>query len=190
MIRFGLVYVCAGVMASTASAAFLPGTVSVGASGAIFGILGAVWGDFIQNHYQICRESCKSCSLYFISLAFSTAFNLAIGLLPFIDNFAHSGGFLGGVLIGSAVMIRPDAGRRSASCCQITCATISVVVYVILVAVGLAAIFLRWDVVALCPDCHYISCVDTPWWSCSQELQPTGTGSNGTSPADGVARTL
>ena len=36
--------------------------------------------------------------------------NLAVGILPHIDNFAHIGGFLSGFLLGFVFLIRPQYG--------------------------------------------------------------------------------
>lgn len=36
--------------------------------------------------------------------------NLAVGILPHVDNFAHLGGFVTGFLIGFILLIRPQFG--------------------------------------------------------------------------------
>lgn len=36
--------------------------------------------------------------------------NLAIGILPHVDNFAHIGGFLTGILLGFILLPRPQFG--------------------------------------------------------------------------------
>lgn len=36
--------------------------------------------------------------------------NLAVGILPHVDNFAHIGGFLSGFLLGFILLIRPQFG--------------------------------------------------------------------------------
>jgi len=38
------------------------------------------------------------------------AINLAVGLLPHVDNFAHIGGFITGFLLGIVLLIRPQFG--------------------------------------------------------------------------------
>lgn len=42
--------------------------------------------------------------------------NLAVGLLPHVDNFAHIGGFISGFLLGFVVLIRPQFGWVSRKC--------------------------------------------------------------------------
>lgn len=36
--------------------------------------------------------------------------NLAVGILPHVDNFAHSGGFVSGFFLGFILLIRPQFG--------------------------------------------------------------------------------
>ena len=76
--------------------------VQVGASGAIFGMFGALWAEMFQNWHLM--EEGKWKQVFFLTL--STVINLGIGLLPFIDNFAHLFGMLGGFLLGCTVLIR------------------------------------------------------------------------------------
>lgn len=43
-----------------------------------------------------------------LTLLFVIAINLAIGILPHVDNFAHVGGFLTGFLLGFVLLARPQ----------------------------------------------------------------------------------
>lgn len=45
-----------------------------------------------------------------VSLVVIILLNLAVGILPHVDNFAHLGGFLTGFLLGFVLMIRPQYG--------------------------------------------------------------------------------
>jgi membrane associated rhomboid family serine protease len=45
-----------------------------------------------------------------ITLLFIIAINLAIGILPHADNFAHVGGFASGFLLGFVLLARPQFG--------------------------------------------------------------------------------
>lgn len=40
------------------------------------------------------------------------AINLAVGILPHVDNFAHIGGFLTGLLLGFIFLVRPQFGWK------------------------------------------------------------------------------
>jgi rhomboid protease GluP len=95
--RLALVYFVSGLCASTASALHI-NTVGVGASGAIFGILGAfifsVWRS-PQYRHQPWTKSLLG------QLVFWIIVNLYIGYqFPFIDNVAHVGGLITGLILG------------------------------------------------------------------------------------------
>lgn len=45
-----------------------------------------------------------------LTLIFIIAINLAVGILPHVDNFAHLGGFTSGFLLGFVFLIRPQYG--------------------------------------------------------------------------------
>lgn len=44
------------------------------------------------------------------TLIFIILINLAVGILPHVDNFAHIGGFLTGFLLGFVLLVRPQFG--------------------------------------------------------------------------------
>lgn len=99
-LRVAIVYFVAGLTGNMASAVFLPLQITVGASGAIFGLFGATWAEFMQN-YTLFDEKCKT----LMGLLLSTVMSLAMGLMPLVDNFAHVGGFIGGLLAGLVLMV-------------------------------------------------------------------------------------
>jgi membrane associated rhomboid family serine protease len=45
-----------------------------------------------------------------LTLLFIIALNLAIGILPHVDNFSHIGGFATGFLLGFVLLARPQFG--------------------------------------------------------------------------------
>lgn len=45
-----------------------------------------------------------------LTLLLIIAINLAVGILPHVDNFAHLGGFLTGFLLGCVLLLRPQFG--------------------------------------------------------------------------------
>lgn len=96
-IRFAVAYVVSGLLASATSYAFGSCRPSVGASGAIFGIVGAL------VVYLYNRRSSAFVSGYLRGMMTFVALNLFIGfVVPGIDNFAHIGGFAGGAALGAA----------------------------------------------------------------------------------------
>lgn len=95
-IRFLLIYFISGVYGVLASFLFSDG-VSAGASGAIFGLFGALlFFGLIQKRFNV-RIDLKQILVLVV-------FNLGYGLLiPGIDNYAHIGGLVGGFLTAAAV---------------------------------------------------------------------------------------
>ena len=96
--RFLALYLLAGVSGSVAS--FLANdSLSAGASGAIFGLIGAITIYFIVYRQQFGRWGRRR----LVNLGGVIALNLFFGLTnPSIDNLAHIGGLLAGALLGWA----------------------------------------------------------------------------------------
>jgi len=95
--RFTLVYFVSGICASIASSMHINGF-GVGASGAVFGILGAlvlsVWRSPQYRHQPWTRSLIGQ-------LLFWIAFNLYFGYrVKVIDNVAHVGGLVAGLILG------------------------------------------------------------------------------------------
>lgn len=96
-LRFLLIYIVTGVVSIIASFAFMPQEISVGASGAIFGLVGA-YSVFVLVHRRAFRGSGVAALLW---LVFIIGVNLSIGLfVQNVDNYAHVGGLLSGCLLG------------------------------------------------------------------------------------------
>lgn len=160
--RFAAIYVAGGVFSMVVSGLFTPQSVTVGASGALFGLLGAYLAELITNCHllSVSEGLCAFCSL-----GFSIALNLAIGLVPFVDNFAHLGGLFGGLLLGFVVLLHTDA-RGELRSKQVVGAVLSAITYVLLLGAGLLVLYFRIELLQLCTWCKYMSCVPTPWWTC------------------------
>jgi membrane associated rhomboid family serine protease len=93
-----LIYLAAGMIGSVASALLHPRVVSIGASGAIFGLYGALLGFLVRHRERInpaALRGLRNSALAFIgyNLVFSAA-------IPGIDLSAHLGGLIGGFLAG------------------------------------------------------------------------------------------
>lgn len=95
--RMLALYLCTGLLASLTSLIWhldAP-VISIGASGAIFGLYGFFTRLLLSNLFsRRFRDAFLKGTLVFIGL------NLAIGLLGFIDNAAHLGGLISGLLLG------------------------------------------------------------------------------------------
>ncbi|EKJ76658.1 hypothetical protein FPSE_03208 [Fusarium pseudograminearum CS3096] len=107
-VRFLLVYMSAGIFGNIMGGNYAPpGQPSVGASGALFGIIALVLLDLLYS-WKDRRSPVKD--LLFIVLDMVIAF--VLGLLPGLDNFVHIGGFLMGLSLGVCVLHSPNSLRR------------------------------------------------------------------------------
>eukprot|EP01018_Ginkgo_biloba_P021504 Gb_37376 [translate_table: standard] len=105
LVKIGMLYLLSGFGGSLMSALFIQTSISVGASGALFGLLGAMLSELITNWTIYDNKRAAMVTLIFIIVI-----NLAVGILPHVDNFAHIGGFLSGFLLGFVFLIRPQFG--------------------------------------------------------------------------------
>jgi len=108
-LRFGIVYVVAGITGNVASHLWRLGPISVGASSSLFGILGAALVVLLLSRGRV-PESWRR-SMVFV-LALVIGLNFLPGLdVPVIDNYAHLGGLLGGGLFGGLLYRTAFSGR-------------------------------------------------------------------------------
>lgn len=179
-VKVGLLYVISGFGGSLLSALFIQSNISVGASGALFGLLGSMLSELITN-WTIYANKVAA----FITLVVIIAVNLALGILPHVDNFAHIGGFLSGFLLGFVFLIRPQFGwfsQRRAPLGYIPasvkskfktyqCALwiISLILLIAGLTIGMVLLLRGVDANEHCSWCHYLSCVPTGKWSCKTE---------------------
>ncbi len=114
-VGFLLTYLVAGLGGSLASLFWNPTLISAGASGAVFGVYGALLGLLLRQHGSVPREALVQ--LRGSGLAF-LGYNLVFGLtVPNIDTAAHLGGlvagFLGGVVLSQPFTPDALAGRAA-----------------------------------------------------------------------------
>ena len=114
--RFTLLYLLCGIGGSLGSICWRGNGLSVGASGAIFGIAGALIPAMMLHGNPQLRAALKS---QLSSVALFVFYNLAFGAaVPGIDNAAHIGGLLTGLVLGAAYPTglerRMPSGRRRA----------------------------------------------------------------------------
>lgn len=109
--RFLAIYLLAGLAGSIASYVFNAQSLSVGASGAIFGLLGALAAFSYTSRSLIGREASR---MQLGQMATLAVINLGLGFIPGsnIDNSAHIGGLIVGGLVGLALAPRYAIERR------------------------------------------------------------------------------
>lgn len=122
--RFASAYLFTGVLASLASIYWHPMTVSAGASGAIFGMYGVFLAMLTTNIIDK-----KTRSALFASIGVFVVFNLMNGVKAGIDNAAHIGGLISGLIIGYAYypsLKRPDSlNLKYTTVCLLLVATLT-----------------------------------------------------------------
>lgn len=103
--KFLIVYLGSGIIGSLLSVV-IHSSISAGASGAIFGLLGSLL--YFGYHYRLYLGAVLKTQVIPIIIL-----NLLIGfMVPGIDNFAHIGGLVGGYLITMAVGI-PGRSKKN-----------------------------------------------------------------------------
>lgn len=172
-VRIGFLYVISGIAATLFSAVFVPREISVGASGAIFGLFGALWADVVQNYSTLPKGRCKYIGFLFLQ----TVFSLGFGLLPWLDNYAHLGGFCCGFCTGLCLLVDPRAkklgGLRLLS--RYLLRVLGAAVTALSCATLLGLLYSGMDPDSFCNWCHYLTCVPTPWWTCNVDMAGTCT---------------
>ena len=105
--KFLTIYFVSGLLGSVFSCVFMPeNAISIGASGAIFGLLGSI--AYFTYYYRATLQNALRNQVLPVILI-----NLLLGfVVADIDVFAHIGGLIGGLLISMGIGIG-DKGRKS-----------------------------------------------------------------------------
>lgn len=106
--RFALVYVLSGLAGSVSSYLFNSIAIGAGASGAIFGVIGALAAFFLIQRRAFGKYAQNS----LFGIGVIIAINIFFGIsTPGIDNWAHGGGLVSGFLLGLALSPRYRRAR-------------------------------------------------------------------------------
>ena len=98
--KYIIIYLFSGIMGSLFSMTFGGATASIGASGAIFGLMGALL--YFGYYYRVYLGNVLKSQIIPLIL-----FNLVLGfIIPGVDNFGHIGGLVGGLLITRALGVK------------------------------------------------------------------------------------
>lgn len=179
LFKIGAIYLLSGFGGSLLSSLFLQNRISVGASGAVFGLLGAMLSELITN-WSMYETKCAA----LITLIVVVVLNLAVGILPLVDNFAHIGGFIVGFLAGFVLLMLPrrdnigytsmppgytGKSRRKLKYKGYQCVLMitSLIILIAGITVVLVLVLRGVDGNKKCSWCHYLSCVPTSKWDCN-----------------------
>ncbi len=113
---FAIVYLLAGIGGSLGSVFWNPNVLSVGASGAIFGIAGALIASFYLGEFSLPRAAIAGTLRSVVTFV---GYNLVFGaVMSRVDNAAHIGGLVTGLVLGALIAkLAPnqdDSSRRFA----------------------------------------------------------------------------
>jgi len=176
-------FIIPGIGGNILSAIFLPQFITVGASGGIFGLIGACLVDIMMNwsllfgkdvnHHEFGTTS-RNIKIV-ILLMLDIGVNCLIGFTPLVDNFNHLGGMIFGILVGFSFIERISKeffgaasgffSRMKRVCARffglILCAaTIMITIVVLAESDGIST---------PCPQCRYFSCLPFPFWKSPDE---------------------
>ncbi|KAI6129228.1 hypothetical protein EV401DRAFT_1928832 [Pisolithus croceorrhizus] len=150
---FFITYFAAGIFGNVLGGNFsLVGAPSVGASGAIFGTVAVTWVDLFAHwryHYQPRKR------LAWMSV--ELVLGIALGYIPYVDNFAHLGGLCMGLLVGTTFYPVISSTRRHMAIMwgfRLAAIPLAVVLFVVLIRN-----FYTSDPYAACSGCRYLSCI-------------------------------
>ncbi|KAF9365536.1 hypothetical protein BGX34_009574 [Mortierella sp. NVP85] len=169
--RIGIIYLCSGIVGFVFGGNFAPLlSPSMGASGAIFGLIGCLVLDLIQNWKLVvrpCWELTKLSIMIIVSFAF--------GLLPFLDNFAHIGGFVAGILSGLVFMPVVYFSKRD-KFIKMGLRFIALPLIILIIVLGLTNFYKGAN---NCSWCKYLSCLPINGWCDAFDTPPGApTGAN------------
>jgi len=170
-IAFFILYFAAGIFGNVLGANFaLLGMASTGASGAIFGTVGVEWVD-LGFHWKIVDRPARR----LVFLIIDIVMGVALGYIPFVDNFAHLGGLFMGIfvaLIFYPVISRTRRHRVIRLICRFAAIPVPIILFVVLIRN-----FYTGDPYSACSGCRYLSCFPT---SANNHCHGTGLVINGT----------
>lgn len=183
------------------SAIFLPEYITVGASGGIFGLIGACISDIVMNWNLLFNEFVNergvrlSHARVLVVLFLDIVVNCLVGLTPFVDNFTHLGGMILGFLCGLSTiqLVSPrffgDERQRFYKFKLLFFRSFGLLVSMAGIIVSSIVLFSGDGETNPCTSCTYMSCIAFPpwtdkndkWWYCDDCSRTTAEGTIDTS---------
>ena len=129
------IYLLTGVAGGLASVGWNPGVPSVGASGAIFGLTGALIASFALGEFSLSGISIKGT---LNSLLVFAGFNLFLGrMFPGVDNACHIGGLVSGLIFGVLIaLLAPEHDRPLRR--------VGILIFMVVILAGSSLAIRRW----------------------------------------------
>ncbi|KAF9159308.1 hypothetical protein DFQ26_006707 [Actinomortierella ambigua] len=156
-IRFGIIYMTSGIVGFVFGANFAPMlSPSMGASGALFGLIGCLLLDLLQNWRLVINPCWELTKLVGMIL-----FSFLLGLLPGLDNFAHIGGFLAGILSGLIFMPAIFFSKRD-KLIKLGLRVIALPLLILILVLGITNFYSGNP--ATCSWCRLLDCLPINGW--------------------------
>mmetsp|Transcript_4106 Transcript_4106/g.4518 ORF Transcript_4106/g.4518 Transcript_4106/m.4518 type:complete len:315 (-) Transcript_4106:90-1034(-) len=157
--RILIVYIVSGVVGNVSGCLFLPGELTMGATGSLFGLYGLAFAELL-----LCWKKFKSPLCNVILHIISVSVTIVIGVLPFVDNFSHIGGLIAGFLCGLALVPSVHSQKRD----KLTTRGgillgIGLVLLALFVTITFALFYTNHDLGANCSWCKWIYCPIEGW---------------------------
>jgi membrane associated rhomboid family serine protease len=172
-----ILFIVPAIGGTILSALFLPEYITVGASGGIFGLIGACLADIVMNWKLLFSDFVTENgrkhrhALVIVFIVVDILLNCVIGLTPFVDNFTHLGGMVIGFLSGLSTMERLSAdffGMKEGcwiQAKQIVVRFFGLIISIIGIAIATIVLFEGDGETTPCPNCKWLSCVPFPTWA-------------------------
>ncbi|CAH1758213.1 9833_t:CDS:2 [Entrophospora sp. SA101] len=156
--RYSIIYMASGIFGFVFGGNFATPTIpSMGASGSLFGIIGILLLDTLQN-WKLMKNPCLELTKLMLMILFS----FLIGLLPGLDNFSHIGGFIMGILTG--MILLPTIKFSKFHKWTTWILRIVAIPAVVLLFFFLIKNFYTSDPRDKCPWCKYLGCLPVFGW--------------------------
>ncbi|XP_016463031.1 inactive RHOMBOID-like protein 8 [Nicotiana tabacum] len=181
-LRIGVIYILSAITGSLVAALFIQDRPSVSSSGALVGLLGTLLSSVIRNWKLYTNKFAGLVATMTILMT-----TLVLGLIPYINNFANIGGFMSGFLLGFVLLFRPQQEKlacnkggifefdakhivkRRKTLDKPVQRGVVLVIFALLLAGIIIAVLHRVDANKYCSWCHYLDCVPSKWWSCTDK---------------------
>ncbi|KAK7410561.1 hypothetical protein VNO78_01431 [Psophocarpus tetragonolobus] len=180
-LRIGIIYALSAFVGALVASLFLQNTPTVGASAALYGLLGTLLSELVWNWKCHSNKISAIASLVIVFLC-----NFVLGFLPYVDNFASIGGFISGFLLGSVLLLGPqlqpvapnkggliDYGVKSCIKLKLkpkldrpVLRIVSLILFGLLLAGCLVAVLHGININSYCTWCPYVDCIPFTSWHC------------------------
>ncbi|KAL2339852.1 hypothetical protein Fmac_007792 [Flemingia macrophylla] len=180
-VRIGIIYALSAFVGALVASLFLQNIPAVGASGALYGLLGTLLSEIVWNWKFHSNKISAIATLVFVFVC-----NFVLGFLPYVDNFSSIGGFISGFLLGSVFLLTPelqppvapnkgliDYGVKSYIKLKLKqrldrpfLRIVSLILFGLLLAGCLVAVLHGININSYCTWCPYVDCIPFTSWHC------------------------